>query len=151
MARKSQILGAAALDKVLKQLPRKIEESVVLKALREGAKPIVKDAKKRVPVRSGKLKRAITVRKGSRKRTSKGGGQLVIGFKPPVSRRAHLTEFGTSTQPAQPFMRPAIEAQGPSAIEAIGKRLAGDIEKAAEALAGPYAKSGLGKSRRRRR
>jgi HK97 gp10 family phage protein len=152
MARKSQILGAAALDKVLGQLPRRIEEQTVLKALREGAKPIVKDAKKRVPVRSGKLKKAITVRKGSRRRTAKGGGQLVIGFKKPESRRAHLTEFGTSRQPAQPFMRPAIDAQGQAAIDAIGKRLGGDIEKAAEALAGLLSGSaGGGNTRRRRR
>lgn len=151
MARKSQILGASALDKVLGQLPRRIEEQTVLKALREGAKPIVRDAKKRVRKRTGKLARAITVRKGSRRRTAKGGGQLVIGFKKPESRRAHLEEFGTSKMAAHPFVRPAIEAQGSAAIDAIGRRLGEEIDKAASKLAGPYAQSGLARGRGRRR
>lgn len=151
MAKKSSIKGAAALDRVLKQLPSKIGEGAVLGALRAGAKPIVAAAKQKVPKRTGALRKSIGVRKGSRRRVAKGGGQVVIGFRKPHSRRAHLTEFGTSTQPAQPFMRPAIDEKGGEAIGIIGQQLGERIEEAATRLAGPYAKSGLKSKRRKRR
>lgn len=147
MARKSQILGASALDKVLGQLPGEIGEAVLQRALRKGAALIVRAARKRVPVRSGELKRAIAVNKGRRKKAER----LLIGFRKPHSRRAHLTEFGTSTQPAQPFIRPAVEEQGQAAIDAIGEALGKEIDKAASKLAGPYAQSGLARRRGRRR
>ena len=34
---------------------------------------------------------------------------VLIGSRKPVSRRAHLIEFGTSKMAAQPFMRPATK------------------------------------------
>ena len=151
MARKSSIKGAAAMDSVLKLLPSKIGEGVLLGALRAGAKPIVKVARQKVPKRSGDLAKSITVRKASRRRVAKGGGQVVIGFKKPHSRRAHLTEFGTSKTAAQPFVRPAIDEKGGEAIGIIGQQLGERIEEAAVRLAGPYAKSGLRKKRRKRR
>lgn len=150
MARKSSIKGAAAMESVLKQLPSKIGEGEVLGALRAGAKPIVGAAKQKVPKRSGALRKSITVRKGSRRRAAKGGGQVVIGFKKPQSRRAHLTEFGTSKTAAQPFVRPAIEEKAGEAIGIIGQEMGEWIEEAAVRRAGPYAKSGL-KSKRRKR
>lgn len=146
MAKKGGIEGAAALDKVLGQLPAEIGEDVLQRAIRKGAALIVKEARKRVPVRSGELKKAIAVNKGKARKA----GRLFIGFRKPHSRRAHLTEFGTSTQPAQPFIRPALEKKGQAAIDAIGVALAKEIDKAAAKLAGPYAKSGLRKGRRRR-
>jgi HK97 gp10 family phage protein len=147
----SKVLGAPAIEKVLAELPKKIGEKVLVKALRAGARPIVRAAKQRVPVRTGKLKKSITVRKATQKQRRKGTGIVLIGFRKPTSAIAHLVEFGTSKASAQPFMRPAIDEKGRDAIQTIGEKLGKEIEAEATKLAGPLAKSGLLKRHRRRR
>lgn len=76
----------------------------------------------------GSLRDAITVisAKGSETEV-----RAAIGFKKPVSRRAHLTEFGTSHSAAEPFMRPALDGAGEQAIDTAGKELWKGIEAAA--------------------
>jgi HK97 gp10 family phage protein len=146
--RTTRIKDAREIERVLKQLPDKLSEQAFVNALRAGARIIVRDAQHRVPVFSGALRDAITVRKATKKMQRRGAGNVVIGFKKPESRRAHLTEFGTSSQPAQPFMRPAIDSKGAAAIDAIGEKLGREVESKAEKLAGSYAKSGLARRRR---
>lgn len=143
--KKSVIRGAADIAKVLKRLPEKMTEQVLVQALRAGGKPIVKEAKDLVPVRSGDLKKSIVVRKATKKQRKGGAGLVAIGFTKPTSRRAHLIEYGTSTTRAQPFMRPALDHKGDEAIAAIGTQLGKSIEKAAKKLAGPLTR----KQRRR--
>lgn len=146
-----KIEGARELDAVLKRLPDKISEKVLVAAVRAGATVVAKDMKRRVRVRFGKLRDSIVVRKAPRKKYGRRKGLVVIGFLKPTSRRAHLIEFGTRHSPAFPFIRPALAANGGEAIDTIGHKLARDVDRAAEKLAGRYATSGLRPGRRRRR
>ena len=140
---RSTITGARELEKVLKRLPGKIGQKVLLSSLRPGATLIKKEAKIRAPVKSGTLRDEIVVRK------EKGG---VVALRVGPTRDAFwgmFQEFGTIKQPARPWLRPAFDATKGKALDAVGKRLGKNVEKAAEKLAGSFAKSGLKKKRRR--
>ena len=144
--RQIKVHGLKDIEKVLRQLPLKARQRVVMNGLRAGARLIAKDAKARVPVRTGALRDSITVAT-VRKSKRSARRQVLIGFKKPVSRRAHLTEFGTKFQPAEPFMRPALDSQGPAAIVKMGKIWGRGIEREASLLARP----GLLLSKQRKR
>lgn len=117
------VKGAKELEALLKKLPGKVAKRVVNNGLRAGARLIRDEAKAKVPVNTGKLRDSITVA------TVKG--KVKVGFKPPESRRAHLTEFGTEFQPAQPFMRPAIDTKATEAIKKIGEVMGKGVAKEA--------------------
>lgn len=140
MARqKLEVQGAKEIEKVLDDLPDKMREKTVMNATRAGARVIRDEAKSRVPVRTGELRDAITVK--TVKKSKRSGEDLVkVGFEKPTSRRAHLTEYGTVHSPAQPFMRPAIDSAAKRAIEKIGKSLASGAARNAKKLAGPMSR-----------
>ena len=131
------IKGAAEMERLLKELGPQVASKVGDQSLRAAAKPIVAEAKRLVHVRTGKLRDSITAvverkRKGANERV------VLIGFKPPVSRRAHLEEFGTSKQAAHPFMRPALDAKAGEALNEMGRVMAKGITREAEKLAKPF-------------
>lgn len=117
------VRGAKELEALLKKLPAKVAKRVVNNGLRAGARIIRDEMKAGVPVDTGELRDSI--------RVATVKGQVKVGFEPPASRRAHLTEFGTEFQPAQPFARPAIDARGPDAIRKIGEVMGKGIAKEA--------------------
>lgn len=125
--------GAKELEKVLSQLPAKMQKTAVTNALRAGARLIANDMKARVAVDKGDLRDAIAVRAAPKR--SQRRKLVQIGIKKPVSRRAHLTEFGTVHSKAQPFMRPAVDTRGREAIKVIGRKLGKEIERLAKRLA----------------
>jgi HK97 gp10 family phage protein len=129
-----KIEGARAMEDLLKQLGPRAARKLGTAAARAGLRPIAAEAKRLVPVRSGALKRAIVVVAG--KPASETQRTAVLGFKPPESRRAHLTEFGTAHSAAHPFVRPALDGQKAQALEAMGQSLADGITREAEKLAG---------------
>lgn len=127
-----KLTGTKEIAKALGKLPKELQRSAESAVLREGAKPIAKAAKSRVPVASGLLKKSI----GSRVRTIKGETSARIGprtgMKQTVTRNgrqvisdpnkySHLVEFGTSKTAAQPFIRPAVDSAGGEVIEAMAK------------------------------
>ena len=90
-------------------------------ALIEAANLVVADAKRLVPVRTGALKRNID-------RTAPRKGRsfervIHVGVRPPISRRAHFTEFGTVHNSAQPFLRPALDANSRPATSVMARIL----------------------------
>ena len=129
------ISGAAEMERLLKLLPEKVAERVTKNALRAGARVIRDEAKDRVPVDTGDLRDSVVVKAPTQRQRKRGAALVVVGFKKPVSRRAHLTEFGTQHQPAQPFLRPAVDEAGNKAIDAIGKSMARGINREAKKLA----------------
>ena len=132
MAKLSGIVGGRELDAALRKLPNEMDRAQVMtNALAAGARVIRDEAKLAVPVDTGILHDSIVVRR-ARGRL----GQVFVGFRQPTSRRAHLTEYGTSTTSAQPFMRPALDAGARAAINEIGRALKKGIDKAAAKLAG---------------
>lgn len=122
------IKGVKQMEELLKQLGPRVACRIGDRALRAAAKPIIKEAKRLVPRRSGELRKSISG--VVLKRTDQNNQRVVlIGFRPPTSRRAHFTEFGTSHSPASPFMRPAIDTQQQAALTALADTLADGIAR----------------------
>ena len=133
------IQGAAEMERLLKELGPRAAVNAGRPALVAGARPIVEEAKRLVPVDTGDLRDAIAVDASSRRQglAAAVGGEIgiSIGFTKPTSRRAHLTEFGTAHSAAHPFMRPAMEAKAGDALDAMGHSLQKGIESEAAKLA----------------
>jgi HK97 gp10 family phage protein len=130
----ADVRGFSELEELLKKLPDEIAKKTVVNGLKAGGRLLVKGMKARVPVKTGKLRDSIVVT--TSRRSTKGKGQAVIAFRKPVSRRVHLTEFGTKHAKAHPFIRPTLDTEGAAAIEAIGKALGSGVVKAAQGLYG---------------
>ena len=126
------VLGMEEILKKLKKLPERVQKNVLTGAIRASAKPIIKEARRLVPVRSGTLKKSI----GVRKRRSKD--RKIIKFSiAPLSKKGGFygmfVENGTSKMAAHPFMRPAFEKEGKNTIKAakeyMNKRIDKEIAK----------------------
>lgn len=113
----------------LNKLPEKIKNRVVKGAVRASAKPIIKEAKKIVPVKTGNLKKSI----GVTKRRDKGS---VVTYS--VSPRkggkydgfyGFFLEVGTKKMSPHPFLRPAFENAGKESIKAFKEYMQKRIEK----------------------
>jgi HK97 gp10 family phage protein len=124
---KFTIKGGKELDSSLRELGPRVASRGGDKALRAAARVIVREAKRLVPVRTGDLKRSITYTPSTKGRGS-NERLVLIGFKPPVSRRAHFTEYGTVKSSAKPFMRPAMDARAQDALNVMAEILALFIE-----------------------
>jgi HK97 gp10 family phage protein len=120
-----EIEGAKEIEALLRDMGPKVATRIGDKALKAAARPIVKEAKRLVPVKTGRLRRSITARKG--KSDGPAERSVVIGFKPPGRRYAHLVEFGTSHSAAKPFFRPALDARARDALAAMTEALADGI------------------------
>jgi len=144
------VLGMEEILKKLKKLPERVQKNVLTGAVRASAKPMIKEAKRLVPVKSGTLKKSI----GIRKRRSKNKNiihfsvapitsvikklQIANGVKKPYDY-AWRIEFGNSVSwgnaknPPIPFMRPAFEKEGENTIKAtkeyMNKRTDKEIAK----------------------
>ena len=150
-----QMEGIREAMRALRKLPADVERRAVMDALRAGAAVLVKGMRRRVPKRTRRLARAITVR-------SRGAGMLVIGFRRPDSGRAHLIEFGTAPHTIRvrrrqvlssgdqsfgeevehpgarphPFIRPTLAEDSDEAIRAVSARLGRNVERIAIELSG---------------
>lgn len=126
-----EIKGAREMERLLLELGDQVAKKLLKKAIRAGAKPVVAEMRRLVPVRTGALRKSITVQAVR----ARGAAVVSIGFAKPVSRRAHLIEFGTAHHAANPFFRPALDSKAAEVLEAMAKTLARDIEAEAEKLA----------------
>lgn len=128
--------GAAEMERLLKDLGPVVASSVGDKAVLAGAKPIVDEAKRLVPVRTGALQKSIKAQV-ERRRKADDERVALIGFERPTSAIAHLVEFGTVHSAAHPFMRPAMDAKAGEALEEMGRVLGEGIEREAVKMAKP--------------
>lgn len=149
------IAGLDELNRILQELPAKIEANILRGAARAGQKVILEAAKANVPVKSGALRDSLRIK--TRIRKGEVTATLVAGNK--VAFYAHMVEFGTARHlikpkkakslffaglarkvidhpgaEQKPFMRPAIDSAAPQAIEAfrdyVATRLPKEIAKA---------------------
>ena len=81
----------------------------VNKAIMDGGFLVERDAKKRCPVDTGRLRSSINTRKT---------GNLEVTVMDGVDYGKFI-EYGTSKMRAQPFMRPAANAQKPAIISLV--------------------------------
>lgn len=89
------------------------------------------DAKRRVKVKTGNLRKGIFASRGDENRPS-----VLVGVNFKTAPHAHLVEFGHGgphPAPPHPFMRPAIDANSSRAIEMMKAGFTEIIEKHAKA------------------
>lgn len=154
MVSELHVSGLSELDRLLKELPAKIEGNIMRGAVRAGAKVMEARAKELVPVDDGDLRDSIKVstksKRGRVSATVRAGGKKAF--------YAHMVEFGTARHfikprkrkslffaglarevvdhpgaSPKPFMRPALDSGQAEAVNAaadyIRKRLAKDAAK----------------------
>jgi len=138
------ITGGRELDAFLQQLPVKVEKNILRAALRAGAAVFRQEARQKVPVDDGDLKRSIRIttrtKRGTVYAAVKAGGRL--------APHAHLVEFGTQAHKIkakkqhalsfggtvtrtvdhpgarpQPFMRPTFDGGATAAVTATGAKI----------------------------
>lgn len=156
--------GFRALDEALAELPKATARNVLKRTLVKAGEPIAQKARDLVAVDSGGLKASIAVsakiknkvgsaefaeamRQGLGKaaavqalrdarRASNGSfAEMYVGPAVPQGFYGHLLEFGTSHMPAEPFMRPAWDAEQRTALDIIRSELGQQIIAAAKRLA----------------
>ena len=123
-----RVVGAKEIQMNLANLadPKTMEKKVLKPAIRKGLRVILKTAKKKVPEKTGTLKKSFGV--GFKKKTMIGrvgvrqkSAVVINGKNVDPAKYAHLVEFGTKTAPAHPFLRPALEESREAAFAAISE------------------------------
>lgn len=132
--------GLKELDRFLQQLPERIHKNLLRGGLRAGLKPVLKEAKSNVSVKSGILRDGLKV-------GTSGKGNNVYAYVKSRGKHGHIAnwlEYGTrphtisakgealqiggtfvggsvehpGTRP-KPFMRPALDSQSRNAVIAM--------------------------------
>lgn len=116
-----------------------VQQRIVKKAVRKGAKWIAQAAKRKAPVVTGLLKKSIGFKVGRARRSKatvigiigprRGFKKIVDGKSRDPVRYAHLVEKGTSKTGAKPFLRPALEQEKGGAIQEIADEMRKEIER----------------------
>jgi len=131
MALEFDIKGLNKVEAALTRFPINVEKKMLKKAMRFGAKAIVKEARSLAPRRTGRLAKSIGVVSGSRR--DRGASLIVVARKGKKQKYdawySHLVEWGVPSRgiPARPFMRPAVDKQGAQYIKEFTMSLAKQI------------------------
>jgi HK97 gp10 family phage protein len=111
-----QVQGLKEIEQALKALGVAAANRVARSALNRAANPVVARAKELAPQRgdpddpyaTGLLAKSITKRL-RRQRPNTTVQVCIVGVQGERARIAHLVELGTAFQPAEPYLRPAID------------------------------------------
>ena len=104
----------------------KAGDGIFKQALNEGIKPVIVALKHRVPVLTGKLRDSINIGKVRKGKT--GTYSQITG--PRGEWYGKFSEFGTSKEPARPWLRPAFDESKEEAFQTIEKVMSDGIENA---------------------
>ncbi|MFA5387048.1 MAG: HK97-gp10 family putative phage morphogenesis protein [Candidatus Paceibacterota bacterium] len=120
--------GFRELSEALKRLPDRVAVKILNKVGERVLQPIRDSAFNAAPVESGALKKSIKISKrlsarqrAQHKKDGPNDVEIFVGAGPLPA--AHLQEFGTSRHVAQPFMRPAWDANKGQMLEDIRREL----------------------------
>ena len=133
---KFEMTGGKEIQKVLKEMPVRLQRKALVHAFRQGANLVKDSAKNKAP--SPNFARSITVARGSGRTRPTKNTVVFIALKKPYSRLAHLFEFGTVERHhlsgkstgriiAQPFLRPAFDEKSAAATKKIAEVLKENI------------------------
>lgn len=122
---RAEVEGAEEIIKILKEMGQNAE-NVLLQAAEAGGKIALDDAKRRCPVRTGRLRSSL---------------QLEVGKSTPYKADVRVrpgkdeyygtfVELGTKNQAAQPFMRPAVDENKERISEKVTSELSRVVGKA---------------------
>lgn len=128
--------GFKELDADFQLLSKAEQRKVSRKAVRAGAVVFRDAVRANAPVRSGLLKRSISVD------TVRGSATAGVKFKKVLAKKKgkkgrhksmpyywYFLEHGTSNMPAKPFVRPAFDASVKQAEEAAFNQYLNDIDR----------------------
>lgn len=117
-----KVRGANELIRQLRELGDKLQKKVMRQAFNEAASQLLNDAKSRAPADTGRLRNALKMRRATIRRGSvRSGIYADLGEKREDTNGAYYapfvefgstrqTEGGVTTVAAQPFIRPAFDA-----------------------------------------
>lgn len=111
----ARMSGADEIERALARLERRARGQVLGSATRAAAAVLRKEARRLAPRDTGVLRKAVAVRTNRRERNAVS---LTMGLRP-EGFHGIFAEFGTSTQEARPFMRPAFQAKSKDAVDAF--------------------------------
>lgn len=132
--------GLKELDRALAELPKAVGKNVLRKIARKALGPVARDAKANAPRAEGELAKSIrigTTLTGRQRRWRRrhGAVEMFVGPSWPTGAHGHLQEFGTAHHGAQPFMRPAWDANRQQVLATISDDAWHELAKAARRLA----------------
>ena len=146
--------GFRQLDETFYELGKTLGKGILRRVGRSALEPMANVARAKVAVRTGNLQRDIKVgvtlakSQRSKARRSAGGGDFRLDAKngvtvymgPGQDPAAIQEEFGNNHQAADPFMRPAFDAEAENTVTRIGQGLWPEIAKTAQRRATKLAK-----------
>lgn len=128
--------GLKELEKTLAELPRATGKAALRRVGKRALEPVAEAARGGVTRITGQLADSIAVstnlskrQKSLQRRMSNSASAVMVyvgGGKVP---HAHLYEFGSSTQPPQPFLRPAWEANKTRVLKSVADQLGEELQK----------------------
>ena len=135
--------GVAELSRKLDLLPKKASGSILRKAVRFAAKPVIDSAKANIPqgVDSHKTYKGRVVAPGFAKRSirlvvkgSKDGKAAFgsIGVRREAFYAVNFVELGTSKQAKQEWLRPALRDTESQQVTRLAEKLRVEIQKVAK-------------------
>lgn len=165
----TSVYGAKELGEVLDALPKSLSDSVLRQTGKKALQPVVDEAKTIVARQSlgttADLLNSIevsTVLKPSQKKANQKTGDVVVyaGASSPKGNVAHLVEFGTGPRyhkdgsyagimKAEPFMRPAWDANKNKVLEIFRVEIWNVLKTTARKLVGRAQRGTLSSSQTR--
>lgn len=132
-----QMTGLRELGAALKELDSRTQKRIARSATAAGARVIANDAKQRVPVDKGTVKKNI--RTANLKPKQPGIQETAVGVR--VKGKGEdsawhwrFLEFGTARMAPKPFLRPAFEAKKEEAAQRIKEQLAKRLDAEAKKI-----------------
>lgn len=138
-----KVEGLRELNRALAELPKSTGKAVLRRTLKNAAQPVADDAERMAPRDEGTLAASIGVstkltrrqRTQHRKMFKNDRASVEMFMGPGGLTQAWAQEFGTETNPPQPYLRPAWDAGKMGVLNAIKENLGSEIDKAAKRLA----------------
>lgn len=125
-----KLKGFSRVTRAFNKLDGKLKKKHLRPALRAGAKVIKNAAQSLAPKDKGKLKSTMKIRALKRSRKNFGvfirtgtATELGIPNTPGRGYYPFTVEYGTDTQPAKPYMRPALMNNDERARKAVADRI----------------------------
>ncbi|MDP9192298.1 MAG: HK97 gp10 family phage protein [Acidobacteriota bacterium] len=122
-----KVEGVAEIQRKFANLSGRAQRAVVRDSLRSAARVVEKAARQRVPVDTGRLKKAIT----QRVTVQSSIGEALVGYRKEAFYGGFV-ELGTSKMAAQPFLRPALDEN----TDEIEKTFVNALNRTIEARSG---------------
>ncbi|MDA8227050.1 MAG: HK97 gp10 family phage protein [Desulfitobacterium hafniense] len=114
----TRVDGAKEVIKLLEDMGQNAA-TVLLQAAEAGGKIALAEARRRCPVRSGRLRSSLSLKLG-KKTALKANVRVVHGRK---EYYGTFVELGTKKSPAQPFMRPAVDENKKQIADAVTEEI----------------------------